>query len=226
MATPPKEHRAHTTYMVTKRTMYRFFFLKALGLGGLVENILLYTLGYFLQKHELLLHGYVFMWNHFHISLTDLSGKKPKFFEAYNNVTARAINRLLGRRGPIWDKESPNYLECVEKADIVDKAAYALANPVLAGLCRSRHAWNGAISSDHLLGGKVLRVKKPRIFFSRRMPDFVEIRLSPPPGFETLEAWRVAVTEAADAKEEEARRERARSGRRFPTKKELARVPR
>ena len=220
MATPPGLHKQGATYLVTKRTILRLFLLKHTDLA---TQIILYCLGYFLQKSETIrLHAFVVMSNHFHLLLTCEDGNKPDFVRGFHSLVARALNCLYKRSGAVFDKDSPNYVECVNKEDIIDKGAYTLANPVLALLCRSRAAWPGGISLDSHLDGKVvLRILKPTIFFSRRMPEYVEILIKLPPGFGSLEEWRLAVTKAADFKEEQVRIEVAREGKRFKTKAEL-----
>ena len=223
MPTPPKEHRANTTYMVTKRTMFRIYLLKH---SDMVTRIVLYCLGYTLDKRQALLHAFILMSNHFHMLMTCLDGNKPDFFRDFDSLTARALNCHLGRCGAVYDTDSPNALECVERDDIIGKAAYALVNPVTALLCKSRSEWPGGISTYEHLGGTVIRIEKPPIFFSDNMPDYVEIRIAPPPGFASLEEWQAEVTEEADLLEERIRDEAARDGKTFKTKDELAKTDR
>ena len=67
----------------------------------------------------------------------------------------------------------------------------------------------------------VLRIRRPRIFFTRRMPEYVEIVIRLPKGFKNLEEWRLAVTEAADRKEAAVREDVARGEKRFKSKREI-----
>ena len=214
MPTPPKEHRRGTTYLVTKRTIHRRFLLKP---SEVVTHVILYCLGYGLEKYRVDLHAFTFMSNHFHQLLTDLEGDKPDYFKCTNALIARALNARFGTRGAVFDKASPNYLECVTPSDALEKGAYTLANPVAAFLCRSRHEWEGARSTDENLRGKVLRIRRPDFFFSDHMPEYVEIAIEPPPGYDSLEDWADALTAEADAHESEARRVAAENGVRFPS---------
>ena len=220
MSTPPRRMIQGATLFVTRRTTQRQFFLRP---SPEVNQVYLYNLGYYLMKHEAVdLHAYCVMPSHPHLIATDGDGNFPDFMRDVKSTTARALNVHHDREENFWSSAKPNYVDLAEGQDVVDKIAYTLANPVAARLVRSRHQWPGAISSDHQIGGRVIRIERPRFYYNpRQWPDEVYLRLGIPPPFRHLapEEYQRLIQEAADAREDQIRQQVAREGARFGTKR-------
>jgi len=96
-------------------------------------------------RHEhgkrLALHAAAVMPEHVHLLLTPLreedgwSYALPSILKSLKGVSARSVNRLLGRSGPVWQEESFDHvLRSAESFE--DKVEYIRQNPVRRGLAK------------------------------------------------------------------------------------------
>jgi len=62
---------------------------------------------------------------------------------------------------------------------------YVVVNPVRAGLVRTARKWPGLVSRPKWIGGKLLKYKRPAIFFRKKgkVPVSQSLRLVRPPAF-------------------------------------------
>ena len=100
------------------------------------------------------LHTAVVMRDHAHLLLSPLRNvdgwnfSLPQIMHAIKGVSARKINILLARRGPVWQEE---FFDHVLRSNdsLAEKADYICQNPVRAGLVgvesEYRWLWRGAI---------------------------------------------------------------------------------
>ncbi len=100
------------------------------------------------------LHTAVVMPDHAHLLLSSLRNVEgwnfslPQIMHAIKGVSARKINMLLDRCGPIWQEE---FFDHVLRSydSLAEKADYICQNPVRAGLVKteseSRWLWRGTI---------------------------------------------------------------------------------
>ncbi|MGE3965373.1 MAG: transposase [Planctomycetota bacterium] len=169
MATPPR-FAIPGTYMITRRTLLRMFQLKP---GPTANAILLYVLGLAATKYGILIHVFIFLSTHGHLLVTDREGGKVSSFTQYLfSLTARALNCHRGRRENLWSTGKPNCVWVAPRArDIVEKIAYILCNAVLSGLVDRMNKWPGVKVTADDLGQLTITVKRPRIFFSKKMPE-------------------------------------------------------
>jgi REP element-mobilizing transposase RayT len=85
------------------------------------------------------LHVAVIMPDHVHLLFTPLRDASGDYYGlaqimgGIKGASAHSVNRLLKRRGPVWQDESFDHLLRSDE-DIRTKAAYISANPVRAGL--------------------------------------------------------------------------------------------
>ena len=85
------------------------------------------------------LYAAVIMPNHVHLLLAPLEGDLAEPFslaeimKSIKGISARNINKLLGRRGQLWQDESFDRIMRATEFDF--KKNYILANPIDAGLC-------------------------------------------------------------------------------------------
>ena len=63
------------------------------------------------------------------------------------SVSAHRINKLLGRRGPVWQEESFDHAIRGDEA-LNAKMAYVLANPVRRGLVKSPREYRWVWTAD------------------------------------------------------------------------------
>jgi len=100
------------------------------------------------------LHTAVVMPDHAHLLLSPLRNvdgwnfSLPQIMHAIKGVSARRINLLLDRRGPVWQEE---FFDHVLRSNdsLTEKADYICQNPVRAGLVKTeseyRWLWRGSI---------------------------------------------------------------------------------
>jgi len=80
-----------------------------------------------------LLDGYAVMPNHVHGLVKPSAGHSlPSIMHAWKSFTAHAINRLLGRAGPLWQDESYDHL-VRSRQQLEFYRAYIRENPANAG---------------------------------------------------------------------------------------------
>jgi putative transposase len=199
--TAPRQVLPGTTYLVTRRCAQRQFLLRP---SKLTNQLFRYVLALAVRRFGLQLHAFS---NHFHLVLTDPHARLPAFHQFLDSLVARALNTALGRWEAFWAPNSFSAVALASPDDVLDKAAYVLANPVAAGLVRRAHLWPGLWSSPAQVGG-VLEARRPRHFFDPDgyLPESVAVELCAPPGFDASE-YRVRLAAALAEREELAARE-------------------
>ncbi|HVY37603.1 MAG TPA: hypothetical protein VHM31_06695 [Polyangia bacterium] len=157
------------------------------------------------------------MSNHHHTGIHDRHGNYPEFLAYFHKLFAKCQNALRGRWENFWSSEQTSVVRLVGPEDLLSKMAYALTNPVKDGLVERAHHWPGITSIPCLLHGKDLVGHRPDHFFRDEgpMPESASLRISKPPGFESLSdaEFRLAVLEQIARVEHEAAAERRRTGR-------------
>ena len=91
------------------------------------------------QRYEL--RSWVLMPNHIHAVVWPLPGHTlSDILHSWKSFTSKAANKLLGRTGEFWQKESFDHWirDDAERARLV---AYVENNPVKAGFCKSPEDW-------------------------------------------------------------------------------------
>jgi REP element-mobilizing transposase RayT len=104
--------------------------------AALVQNALLY---FEMQRYQLA--AWCVMPNHVHVAYTALGAHSPAdIHHSWKSYTAHRINKRLGRRGALWERESFDHLiRSVEHYEAY--VAYIEHNPVAAGLCARPEQW-------------------------------------------------------------------------------------
>lgn len=193
--TAPRQVLPGTTYLITRRCAQRQFLLRP---SKTTNAIFLYVLAVAARRFSMSIHAYCVLSNHFHLIVTDPGARLPAFEQYLDSLVARAINASLGRWEAFWAPSSYSAVALSTPADIIDKTAYVLANPVAAGLVRSGRDWPGLWSAPELVGGPPRTVPRPATFFREHgsMPETVELTLTSPPGFDSAAGFRERVAEA------------------------------
>jgi REP element-mobilizing transposase RayT len=209
----PRQILPGATYLVTRRCAQRQFLLRP---SRTTNQILLYCLARATELYPVTLHAFCFLSNHYHLVLTDPDARLPEFMRYLNEMIARALNASMGRWENLWAPGSYSAVRLAEPSDVVDKAAYVLANPVAAGLVRRAHDWPGVIGglADREPGQHAGR---PAIFFRTDgpLPETCEVSLDPPAGFDTWDGFASQVSAELERREHDARMEMQRTGRPF-----------
>lgn len=197
---------------VTRRTSERRFFLRP---GKRANQGFKYCLALAAQRTGVKVLWAGVMSNHYHMGLHDPDGKLPKFMAELNRLVSKHHNAMYGRTGNLFDTRHYNYQYLATYDDLLDKAAYTLANPARAGLVDRVEDWPGFITKPGMLGRSEL-VRRPDIYFKNvrgNCPDVIELRFHLPEEFETSPAaWRKKVKQRLLRIERSVRRQREQRG--------------
>lgn len=210
--TAPRRILPGVTYLITRRCAGRQFLLRP---SATTSAIFLYVLAVAAERFGIQIHAFCVLSNHWHAVATDPDGRLPAFEQFLDSLIARAVNASLGRWESFWAPSSYSAVALTSPADVLDKAAYVLANPVAAGLVRRGREWPGLWSAPESIGGELIAAARPKVFFREngQMPEKAELALVPPPGF-TAEEFRGKVASALSELEERARQVLKSEGRR------------
>jgi putative transposase len=216
---------AGKTYLVTRRTAHRQLLLRP---SERTNEIVGYILAVAVERTGVLLHTAVVMSNHLHLLVTDPSARLPEFLQYFDGLVARAMNASLGRWESFWAPGSFSAVSLEGPEGVVEKAAYALANPVAAGLVARGKEWPGLWSPLEAVGKKKWRTfKRPEHFFSAKgqMPGTASLALSPPPGFKAEELRARVSARLAELEKAASEKLEAESRRFMGARKVLAQKP-
>jgi REP element-mobilizing transposase RayT len=202
--TAPRQVLPGATYLVTRRCSQRQFLLKPSA--RTTNEVFLYVLAVAAERFGIQVHVLCVLSNHFHLLVTDPDARLPAFHQFLDALVARALNASLGRWEAFWAPNSYSAVALATPDDVVDKAAYVLANPVAAGLVESGRLWPGLWSAPERNGGEPFVVRRPKHFFDPQgsLPEIATLQLTPPPGFASAEAFRERLTAALAEKEKKA----------------------
>jgi REP element-mobilizing transposase RayT len=186
--TAPRQVLPGTTYLVTRRCTKRQFLLRP---SKTTNDVFLYLLAIAAERFGIQVHAFCVLSNHFHLLVTDPHARLPAFHQFLDALVARALNASMGRWETFWAPNSYSAVTLVSPGDVLDKAAYVLANPTNAGLVRSARLWPGLWSAPERVGGDAYEVVRPKLFFDPKgiLPEKATLQLTPPSGF-TAEEFR------------------------------------
>lgn len=167
-----------------------------------MHQLFVFLLAVASSRYGVHVHAFCVMSNHVHLVLTDPGARLPAFHQYLDGLLARAMNALLGRSEHFWDSSGYAPVELGTHADVVEKCAYVLANPVAAGLVELGRLWPGPWSAPETIGAGPLVVARPEHFFAEdgALPPTASLELVPPPGLDA-ETFRRELRRALEAKE-------------------------
>jgi REP-associated tyrosine transposase len=204
--TAPRQILPSVTYLVTRRCTQRQLLLLP---SRVTNEVFAYVLALAARRYDVKIHAYCVLSNHYHLVLTDPHGQLPAFQRLLGGLVARALNASLGRSENFWSSTGYSGVTLAAPRDVVDKAAYTLANPVAAGLVRRGREWPGLWSAPADLG-RVVKVPRPDHFFSRKgsLPESIDLELAVPTGFDSAADFRDALEGGLAEREAAAAQER------------------
>jgi putative transposase len=175
--TLPRQILPGKSYLITRRCTQRQFLLRP---SRITNQNVEYCLGLAAEHTGVLLHSVCVMSNHWHGVITDPDARLPEFLEIFHKLLAKAQNASLGRWENFWSSDKTSVVLLVSENDLLEKMAYTLANPTIAGLVKSPDEWPGVIS--HRLG-ESHEVDMPDVFFDEDgpLPDSVKLEFVHPP---------------------------------------------
>ena len=183
-----------------------------------MRQLYLYALAVCAEEFGILVHGVTLMSTHEHLIITDPHGRVPDFVHRFHRLVALGTKALRQWEGPTWDHEKTSVVQLLTEQSIIEKLAYAAANPVKAGLVHRAREWPGINILPQELGRRTLTVDRPDSFFdpdNPKWPATIELRLTLPPSLErsyTASSIREAVSEELARQERIAREEVRASG--------------
>jgi putative transposase len=202
----PREVVPGRDYMITRRCSERRFFLRP---DDATNNAFIYCLALAVQRSKVEVNFSVAMANHAHTGIHDPEGNFPIFTEHFHGLLARCQNAHLGRFENFWSSEPTSVVRLAEPGDILDKMAYAYANPPAADLVETAEEWPGVSALQATLTDGELTATRPAHFFREdgSMPETVTLKIHRPKAFAhlTQAQWAKKVRDLVQAKEDEAR---------------------
>jgi REP-associated tyrosine transposase len=209
----PRQVLPRQFYLVTRRCSQRQFLLRP---DTATNNAFLYCLIDAASRSQVDVLLPCAMSNHYHAVIYDREGRYPEFIEHFHKLLARSQNALRGRWENFWSSEQTCVVRLVDRDAVLDKLAYAAANPVLDDLVERAHHWPGVNGLSALLNGRPLRATRPLHFFrpDGPMPQTLEISLTIPSELGPVADVISELSDRVRAIETERAAERQRTGRR------------
>lgn len=139
---PPRRLRPNARFFVTIRCARAQYRLRP---DPVRRNLMGFYLGRALERHEgVQVHAVVQMSNHLHIVVTDTRAELDRFMAAFLGPLAKALNRLDGTSGQVWQTRY-RATETVDDDALLSRIVYTVLNPVAAGLVAHPGAWSGLL---------------------------------------------------------------------------------
>jgi putative transposase len=177
--TYPRNIRPGKTYLLTRRTVCRYYLLRP---DDEMKELIEYSLAAAANLYGLTVHAYCVMSTHIHVVLTDVDERLPQFLAYFHRHIALGTKRFRSWDGAVWDSGKTSSVELLTRDAIVEKIAYVLANPVAAGAVFDPEDWPGAKTSVADIGQTVVKARIPKVFFDpTKWPEIYELPIELPP---------------------------------------------
>jgi putative transposase len=142
MGRPLRRHVPKTYYFVTVRCHQTRFLLRPTP--EINETILEWLVRAQRAHPGVLVLGFVAMSNHIHLLLFDGHAELASWSSYFLGNLARSVNRVHGRRGPVFERRYSAEV-VLDNGALVDRLAYLVTNPAKAGLCEQSDQWPGLL---------------------------------------------------------------------------------
>ena len=202
MGRPLRVQQQDAVYFITNRCHQQRFFLVP---SRAVNAIILGCLCRAALEHGIVVYGYVFMSNHFHLLVGAPGLNLGEFMRDFQSMLAREINGLRDRTGHFWEGRYKSE-HVLDDESMIERMVYMMANPTEAGLVEHPEKWPGVCSWDaHRSGGEVTGqhlLKKEYRRYRQTHPDsdetFEEVRANWEQATFTLQLARLPVWRDVD----------------------------
>jgi putative transposase len=155
------------TVMITRRTLRRTHLLRP---DPELNNLFRYCLAVVAETHGVLVHAAVVMSTHEHLIVTDVRGELPFFLQELHRLLALGVKVLRKWEGSVWDNQKTSVVELCTHEAVLEKIAYAIANPVAAGLVRRARDWRGVMTAAEELGCASWTAERPTFYLDQDNP--------------------------------------------------------
>ncbi len=212
--TRPRQVLPGEFYLVTRNCSQRQFLLTP---HEEVNNAIAYCLGDAAQRFKIDVLMVMVESNHHHTVIFDRYGCFPRFIEQFHKMVAKCINRYRDRRENLWASGETCVTRLLDYETILDKVAYAAANPVKDFLVERATQWPGLSGYRYLVHDKALVARRPRFFFrgDRGWPESISLTFTIPPELGERDVIVEELVQRVGAMESQAMRSRQTSGRRL-----------
>ncbi|MCB9737850.1 MAG: transposase [Deltaproteobacteria bacterium] len=143
-----------------------------------IHDLILGVVGHAMRAHEVKLHAFVFMSNHYHllISVPD-SPTLSKFMCLLNTNVSRELNIVNDRDGAMWSRRFRSIPITADRASQLFRLRYIIAHGVKENLVAKVADWPGASSLRWLRDGEQIFgkwIRRTELYYARRRKNFVE----------------------------------------------------
>lgn len=213
----PRLIRPNATYAISRRTQDRRFLLRP---DPIFNAFFVWLFAVTAAQCRIEVHVATVMSSHFHLVVTAPYENVSRFMQLFDCRMANAL-KVLRRlpRGVVWAPGELSIIELETTTAVVEQIAYAIVNPVKAGLVFASSDWPGVTATVAQLGNLVLTAVRPAFYFlAATWPAIASVRFTLPARLLELdEDWARAWLEAEVARQEaEARAEVKAKGWRVP----------
>lgn len=167
--TLPRCIRAGVTWFVTRRITRRHFLLRP-DLNGTLQSLYWYSTAVAAAEFGIVIHAVQMLSDHLHEVLTDTRGELPRFLQERNRLFANAIKVHRGWPEEVFSRKGANCVALYGASAVQEEIVYTLSNCVEAGLVHSPGEWRGVTTTIADMGKRVVRVKRPGIYFDPKNP--------------------------------------------------------
>ena len=195
-----------------------------------VNDLILGVIGHAMRAHQVKLHAFVFLSNHYHllVSIPD-SKTMSDFMCLLNTNVSKELNEINDRDNAMWSRRFRSIPITADRASQLFRLRYILAHGVKENLVAKVSDWPGASSLRWLRDGTALFgkwIRRTELYYARRRKGFVEnidafttiypIEMTVLPCWQDVpeHQWRHEVRTMIAEIEAEAEAERRRHGRR------------
>ena len=143
-----------------------------------VNDLILGVIGHAMRAHEVKLHAFVFLSNHYHllVSIPD-STTLSDFMCLLNTNVSKELNEINKRDDAMWSRRFRSIPITADRASQLFRLRYILAHGVKENLVAKVSDWPGASSLRWLRDGTALFgkwIRRTELYYARRRKGFVE----------------------------------------------------
>jgi len=172
-----------TTALVRRTTLRKAFLAPW---NELVSDCWLYSLAYAQLKTDVAVHYSTLVINHHHTDVTPSRANLPEFTQLFHRDLSCSVQQLLAYAGfdvphELFDDRDTHRTRLLDAAAQAGRLVYDHLNPVNAGLVQRPDQMPQRTLDFRRWKTGYIDVRRPPIYFSRKRPEHLRLRLDPPP---------------------------------------------